>query len=458
MGRLSQFLSGRTLTERLVVGLAGMVAVVAAIYAAALSESIEFTERTLLSGFMQDEFAYLAAEYDRGDLRRLPDGVMLYAAGTEPERYRRSAMGYAELGDDPAVFVYKGQSPAGQTLTMVLDQADFEAREREIRSVVWMSLLAVLALAAFAGWRLSRMVLQPVERLAADMRRAAESSSYVPVAPADAKPPADAVAQLARICDEALRNVHQALDREKAFTGDVSHELRTPLTVIETSAEMLRETPLTAAQQRSLEKIERASAAMRSLLEVFLALARETQTRAAEMAGVGAVLAGLAADWEEQAREKCRRAGLPQDALAVELLKLGDCPGRHNAAHLETIAGNLLKNAVSYTPSGLVAAAETPEGVLVADSGPGIAADVRSRIFEPFERGIPAGDGMGLGLSIARRLARRNGWRLELLDEAAVPPEILARFASKGLSVGAVFRLSLGSQLERSDLAESVQR
>lgn len=457
MGRLSQFLTGRTLTERLVVGLAGLVAIVAAIYAAALTESIEFTERTLLSGFMEDEFAYLAAEYDRGDLRRLPEGVTLYAAGTEPERYRRSAMGYAELGDDPAVFVYKGDSPAGQTLTMVLDQADFEAREREIRSVVWVSLLVVLALAALAGWRLSRMVLQPVERLAADMRRAASSSSYVPVAPKDASHASDAVAELARICDEALRNVHEALDREKAFTGDVSHELRTPLTVIETSAEMLRETPLTDAQRRSLEKIERASAAMRSLLEVFLALARETQTRSAEMAGVGAVLPALAADWEEQAREKCRRAGLAQDALVVECLKLGDCPGRHNAAHLETIVGNLLKNAVSYTPRGLVAAAETPEGVLVADSGPGIDAEIRGRIFEPFERGIHAGDGMGLGLSIALRLARRNGWRLDMLDASAAPPAMLALFSSKGLSVGTVFRLSLAAQHERSDLAGSAQ-
>lgn len=433
------------------VGLAGLIAFVAALYAVALSESIEYTERTLLSAFIEDEFHYLAAEYDRGGLHRLPEGVLLYESERAPERFRGRGHGYAELGDDPAVFLFKGVSPDGRELTLVLDQMDFEARERTLQSMVWLSLLLVIALAALAGWRLSRLVVRPIERLAEDMRRAAKSPTYVPVAPAGETAPADAVAELACICDEALRNVHQALDREKAFTGDVSHELRTPLTVIETSAEMLALTDLTPAQQRSLDKITRSAAAMRSLLEVFLALARGTQARAAELVRAGAVLPELTVLWNERAREKCRRKGLAANALSVEMLCLAPSLGRHDAAHLETILNNLLKNAVDYASEGLVLIGETAEGIWVADSGPGVAPADRERIFEPFVRATEAAPGAGLGLSIALRLARRNGWRLSLEDAQSMPAALRERFAERGLSVGAVFCLAFDVRRERLD-------
>jgi signal transduction histidine kinase len=84
--------------------------------------------------------------------------------------------------------------------------------------------------------------------------------------------------------------------------------------------------------------------------------------------------------------------------------------------------GNLLENAVKYTPPGgrVTATLTAPHAITIRDTGKGIAAEERDRIFERFYRGAKAeGEGAGLGLSIARSIAELHGGRLELLESTA---------------------------------------
>lgn len=445
-----EFLSKRTLAERLILGFTLLITTVASVYVFAVTQTIEFTERSLMSTFMEDEFKYLAFEYDRGELDRLPRGVLLFGDGPDLQpllpRFR-PIHGYKELDDDPAVFVYRDNTPAGTDMALVLDQAGFEAHETRIHAAVLLSLLAVLLLAGLVSWRLSRMVMRPVERLTEEMRLAAGSEGYRPVRMLEGLPDDDAVGNLARICDEALRSLHEALMREKAFTGDVSYELRTPLTVIETSAEILADGPLQPAQRRALERIERNACAMRSLLEVFLALARMSQERSQEHAKPDEVLQDLTAEWAERTRAQ---SGAPR---FLEPFVIAPCTEKVPSIYFETILNNLFKNAAAYAGPGIVAAALDGDVVWVADSGPGIPAAVRPAVFKAFVRGSESGDGAGLGLSISHRIAQRSGWTLAASDADALPAAVQACFRAEGLTPGAVFRLDLHVQFVRSDSA-----
>jgi signal transduction histidine kinase len=89
-----------------------------------------------------------------------------------------------------------------------------------------------------------------------------------------------------------------------------------------------------------------------------------------------------------------------------------------DTAHLERIIENLLSNAAKHTPPGTTVRVRTEEGadgvvLIVEDSGPGVPADVRELIFEPFRRGDVAShvQGTGVGLSLVARFARVNGGR-----------------------------------------------
>ena len=158
-----------------------------------------------------------------------------------------------------------------------------------------------------------------------------------------------------------MKRLHEALQREKAFTGDVSHELRTPLTVIETSAELISMTPLSPAQAKQIERITRSAGDMRELRSLFLSFARLSNETTS-----------------------------PEPDSAAGILKT-----------------------VAYTESGVVTITETSEGFIVSDSGPGLAGDEAARIFEHGVRGSAAvadGSGAGLGLSIVSRICRRSGW------------------------------------------------
>jgi signal transduction histidine kinase len=101
---------------------------------------------------------------------------------------------------------------------------------------------------------------------------------------------------------------------------------------------------------------------------------------------------------------------------------------------LRLILGNLVGNAVKFTADGGVEVAVEERGedvrVFVTDSGPGISAEDRARVFEPFERGDRAAaeyvPGLGLGLTVARDLAATIGARVELVSSS---PGIGSTFA-----------------------------
>jgi len=211
-----------------------------------------------------------------------------------------------------------------------------------------------------------------------------------------------------------LRDLRADLAAEElraSFLAAVSHELRTPLALIGGHVDSLLGLDLDeAAQLRSVERIGAAATRLNLLVDELLDL---TQLEHASMGlrrtrmDLGSVLADFARDLGET-------PGMPQVRLIVaDDLPLVDA----DSVRLGHVLMNLVDNARKYGGGGLVtirAERRRPLVVVtVSDSGPGIPADERARVFDRFYRGSAAGEGnttgSGLGLYVCRRLVEAHG-------------------------------------------------
>jgi two-component system OmpR family sensor kinase len=215
------------------------------------------------------------------------------------------------------------------------------------------------------------------------------------------------------LASRTLRPIGEAQARQRRFVADASHEMRTPLAAIRASAEGALAAPASDADlRRALGVVVESADRLSRLTNDLLLLARMDELPSISgppidlSVSVAEALAALATAHPEWPR--------PRPALTPDL------PVVANPDEIGRIVANLVGNAYRYggtrQPPRIITRAVDRDVVLeVADDGPGIAAEDLERVFEPFwrlhaEAGDP--DGSGLGLPIARSLARRNGGRL----------------------------------------------
>ncbi len=200
----------------------------------------------------------------------------------------------------------------------------------------------------------------------------------------------------------AFNTMHQRLQRFLAdrtrLLAAMSHDLRTPLTRLRLWAELVEE-PET--RTRLLGAVDD----MQALTEDTLAFAREDATaRDAGLLDLTALVTALAED--------LHAAGQPVDV--VDAPTLPPVVGRPVA--LRRALANLVDNAVRYGGGARLSLRADPPGVviLVEDNGPGLPTEALERAFDPFERLGRDRDGSGLGLAVARSVARAHGGEITL--------------------------------------------
>ncbi|NEC84936.1 HAMP domain-containing sensor histidine kinase [Streptomyces sp. SID12501] len=212
-------------------------------------------------------------------------------------------------------------------------------------------------------------------------------------------------AELARLgtsLDAMLDRIRTLLRHERQLTGELSHELRTPLSRIIAELDWWHTRPRTDDQTRATHQvIADAAESMRAICDTLLDDARDGTLTTPDTAEVLPTLRHLTELLDVPGHLTLTTAG-PH-------LQAGVPP-----ALLERIVSPLLANACRYAHSSItVRAYRTPDGVRihVTDDGPGVPPPFTSRLFEPGRRADP-GDGhhgAGLGLPLARRLARSAG-------------------------------------------------
>ncbi len=216
-----------------------------------------------------------------------------------------------------------------------------------------------------------------------------------------------------------LKRVRLLMDQQRRFVADAAHELRTPITALSLQAENLDPVDLPTSARERVAALRQGIRRTRHLLEQLLALARNDagQAEAATMPVVK--LDDVAKEVVADLLPEAANHGVDLGFARVESAAV-----RGEAVMLAAVVRNLLDNALRFTPhGGRIDAYVYQDGdaaiLQIEDSGPGVAPEEISRIFEPFFRGQrPEGDGVGLGLSIVKRIVDGLGGSIEAVNVA----------------------------------------
>ncbi|MFJ3309275.1 sensor histidine kinase [Streptomyces sp. NPDC086549] len=273
------------------------------------------------------------------------------------------------------------------------------------------SLLALLGLAiiAFAfGYAMAGRVLSPLGRITRTARAVAGSDLSRRI---ELDGPDDELKELADTFDDMLERLQRAFTAQQRFVGNASHELRTPLAINRTLLEVHLSDPNAPAELKQLGKTLLATnERSEQLVEGLLLLAR-SDNQIVERKPVD--LAEVASQAVDQVHAEAEAKGVRIEGERKPAVVQG------NGVLLERIALNLVQNAVRYNvpENGWVEVAteiEHGQAVLtVANTGPVVPAYEIDNLFEPFRRlrteRTGSDKGVGLGLSIARSVARAHG-------------------------------------------------
>lgn len=278
-------------------------------------------------------------------------------------------------------------------------------------------LLAVVPLFGALIWYLVGRGLRPLERLARDVATRRPDS----LEPLRADHVPDEAQPLVRALNHLLDRLGQALAVQRAFVADAAHELRTPLAALQIQLQLCERAGDLAARAAAFAELRAGLQRATHMVQQLLTLARQEPGSAPPAVQARLALADIARQTlaDHATLADARNIDLGADALDDGAVVLGD------PAALRTLAGNLIDNAIRYTPEGGridVGVRRDPAGgidprcwIEVCDSGPGIPPDERERVLDRFyRRNGQEQTGTGLGLAIVRSIADRHEARLVL--------------------------------------------
>ena len=293
-----------------------------------------------------------------------------------------------------------------------------DVRGELVQKIVFRSLITEilgLPLIALLVWFAVGVGLKPLAQMA-EILRQRDPDSLAPLAlaplPRELEPMNAALNRL-------LLQVNQLLGREKRFIADAAHELRTPLAVLRIHTQNALQASDAADRDQALGQLEQGIERATRIVAQLLTMARlEPAAVPMDRAPVD-----LAVFLRNELAELTPLALDRQQELTFELDEAADYHLRADAPSLGILLQNLLSNAVQHTPAGgliKVALLAEPQSIClqVEDSGAGVPAEQREKLFERFYR-QGSGQGAGLGLSIVQRIVELHGGEIMLADAPA---------------------------------------
>ncbi len=351
-----------------------------------------------------------------------------YASRLHAELPPRGAPGFSTLETDEGRWRLYAIQVGEQTIqvaqpTRVRKEAAAVAALRTV-----MPFLVLLPLLASLVWWTVGIGLAQLDRLAHDViSRSAAQLEPLPLdgVPLEAKPLIEAL-------NDLLARLNASLAAQRAFIADAAHELRTPLTALQLHATLIDRADTEADRARALGDLKRGLVRASHTVQQLLTLARLEPDGAdalpAEQVDLVNVCAIVAADYTQLAESRGIDLGLSEGSTVALV------PGNRDA--LRTLVANLVENSILYTPSPGridigVTAVRGQTLLTVADSGPGIPAEERSRVFDRFYRRAESFEtGSGLGLAIVKAIAERHGATIELQTSDLGGLLVVIRFRS----------------------------
>ncbi len=299
------------------------------------------------------------------------------------------------------------------TLALGLNLAPQAAEMARLGRLFLLAAPAGLLLIALGGWWLAQRALRPVRALTgtAAAITAKGLDQRIPLTEEDAE-----FDRLIRVFNTMLDRLEKSFQQAVRFSADAAHELKTPLTILQGELAQAIQSAIPDSEQqqtlsRLLDEVQRLKAITRKLL--LLSLADSGQLKP-QMAPV---------DLSEMIEAACEDMRILAPGLEVDASIEPELCVNADRDLLQQVIHNLTGNAVKYNvPGGVVRMQLRRAGdtvsFTIANSGPGIPAGERERVFERFYRADRARnrsvDGLGLGLSLAREIVRAHHGELSL--------------------------------------------
>ena len=283
-----------------------------------------------------------------------------------------------------------------------------DKRDRLIREILLAELVPTLLIAAvsigLAWWGVARglrplahMRTELLGRSPRDLRPIPETASPIEISP------------VVEAFNDLLRQLHDSSMMQQRFLANAAHQLRTPLAGLQMHLELMLRRDLAPEVRSELQRMHGATIRAGRLANQLLALAKAESApetgKPLEVVDLMTVAAGAARDWSAMAIERKIDLGF---SLAPARI-WGD------PLLLPELLDNLIDNGLRYTPADgtVTVVTGTREGMShlsIEDTGPGITADERGKVFERFYRITGTeGDGSGLGLAIVKEIVDRHG-------------------------------------------------
>jgi two-component system OmpR family sensor kinase len=341
-----------------------------------------------------------------------PDGVQVFRSLSHAALPQRAVLGFSNVKANGTTYRIFSVQTSTQTVQIAQDMAVRKqmAGSLALRTVGPIAVMAPILM--LVVWWVVSGSLAPVARVRRQVA-ARQADDLSPVSEAGLP---DEVRPLVQELNLLFGRVRTAFETQQHFVADAAHELRSPLAALKLQVLSLERAEAAEARQLAITRVTAGIERATRLVEQLLVLARQEGGNGNQMQHLD--LADLVK------RTLGDMAGLAQ-ARGIDLGL------HHGEAALVTghpdgliiLLRNLVDNAIKYTPAGGTVDVDLRAGdngvvLMVEDSGPGIPAEERERVFSRFYRvpGSEAG-GSGLGLAIIHAIAERHGARL-LLDQS----------------------------------------
>jgi two-component system sensor histidine kinase MprB len=314
---------------------------------------------------------------------------------------KRAAFLRDETVDGVHLRVLTRRGPNGEALQIVRPLTEADATLGRLRWLLAAVMLGGVGLAAALGLGVSRAATRPLARLTTTAEQVTATGELHHRIPAGAD---DEPGRLAAAFNAMLSALERSRDAQRQLVADASHELRTPLTAIRANIELLEHAPQLPPSERAAMlhsargQLEDLTVLVGDLVDLARPGERDAEPpetlRLDELVGA--------------AVERARRHA-PQTTFALEAEPSVVVGSR---ARLARAVGNLLDNAVKWSPPGATVEVAVRDGeITVHDHGPGIAQVDLPHVFDrfyraPSARGLP---GSGLGLAIVKHVADAHG-------------------------------------------------
>ncbi|MES2149625.1 MAG: ATP-binding protein [Pseudomonadota bacterium] len=338
-----------------------------------------------------------------------PDGVQVFRTTSRARLPQRAVLGFSNVEADGTTYRIFSIQTSSQTVQVAQDMAVRRNMASSLALRTVGPIAVMMPILMLVVWWVVSASLKPVARVRSQVA-ARQADDLSPVSEAGLP---DEVLPLVQDLNLLFGRVRTAFDAQQHFVADAAHELRTPLAALKLQALSLERAETPEARQVAVGRLTAGIERATRLVEQLLVLAR--QEAGSDGAQQAVALTALARQVVGEAATTALAKGVdlglqPSDEARVQ--------GHPDA--LGILLRNLVDNALKYTPAGgtvdVAVRADAGAVVLtVQDSGPGIPAEERERVFDRFYRiaGSEA-SGSGLGLAIIKAICERSGARLAL--------------------------------------------